>query len=234
MNTFIFDVDGTLTPSRQPMNAAFQIWFEHFVETHSVILVTGSDYSKTLEQVGKVICEKVVRVYNCSGSDVWENGVNIYTEDWSLPEDAHAWLSERLAESEFPKRTGLHFEHRPGMVNFSIVGRNANLEERAEYVAWDKEHDERNVISFFFNGKFLNLEARPGGETGIDISQKGRNKSQILNDLHDKDVTLHFFGDRMDENGNDYPLMKSIIDNDRGYCYNVKNWEATWNILQNL
>jgi len=233
MKKFIFDVDGTLTPSRSVMDQTFQKWFEEFIKNNDVYLVTGSDYSKTVEQVGECISTSVKRVYNCNGNSVWENGFNIHNNDWSLPEEAHQWLEERLNESSFPKRTGLHFEHRPGMVNFSIVGRNANREERAEYVKWDQEHDERNIISFFFRGKFLNLEARPGGETGIDIFPKGLNKSQILKDFKKSDE-IHFFGDRMDESGNDYPLSQSILDNNRGYCYNVKNWEATWKILQNL
>ena len=48
---YIFDVDGTLTPSRRAMNVAFTSWFEHFVTHNAVYLVTGSDREKTLEPV---------------------------------------------------------------------------------------------------------------------------------------------------------------------------------------
>lgn len=233
MKKFIFDVDGTLTPSRQPINEYFRGWFLEFVYDNPVYLVTGSDYPKTLEQLGKSICENAVRVYNCSGNDIWENGAHVHTKEWTLPEDAHEWLTEHLTSSAFPLRTGLHFEHRPGMVNFSVVGRNADLQERAEYVKWDKEHDERDYIAYNFNTVFKDLEARPGGETGIDISLRGRDKSQILEDFFEDDE-LHFFGDRMDEGGNDYPLAQAILDNNRGYCYNIKNWEATWTILKQI
>jgi phosphomannomutase len=233
MRKFIFDVDGTLTPSRGIINAEFQCWFIEFVYDNDVYLVTGSDYPKTLEQLGKTICENVDYVFNCSGNDVWYNGTKIYTNEWTLPEDAHEWLSEELAQSEFPLRTGLHFEHRPGMVNFSVVGRNADLEQRAQYVEWDTEREERQKIASWFNAKFPELEARPGGETGIDISVRGSNKSQILKEFA-PEHELHFFGDRMDEGGNDYPLAKAILDNELGYCYNVKNWEATWSILKQL
>lgn len=234
MNTkykFIFDVDGTLTPSRQSIDGEFQRWFLEFSYSNEVYLVTGSDYPKTLEQLGKTVCENAVTVFNCSGSDIWERGKNIFTDSWILPEKAHNWLSNKLQQSEFPKRTGNHFEHRPGMVNFSVVGRNANRQERAEYVSWDKEHGERDLISFLFNQQFLDLEATVGGETGIDIAPKGKNKSQILN-YFEKDDKLVFFGDRIDKRGNDYPLAKIIIDNNLGSCYNVKNWNDTWEKLK--
>ena len=231
-NRFIFDVDGTLTPSRGIIDKEFEKFFLKFCYENYVYLVTGSDYPKTVEQLGKEICEKVERVYNCSGSDVHEHGKNIFTTNWTLPETAHGWLSEALAESKFYRKTGLHFEHRPGMVNFSVVGRNANLEERAMYVEWDEHKNERNKIAKQFCELFPDIEARVGGETGIDIYPKGNDKSQILADFDPADDILQFFGDRMDIAGNDYPLKKIIIDNDLGHCYNIKDYKETWKILK--
>ena len=40
---YIFDVDGTLTPSGGRMNNEFANWFEHFATHNAVYLVTGSD-----------------------------------------------------------------------------------------------------------------------------------------------------------------------------------------------
>ena len=226
MNKFIFDVDGTLTPSRKGMNADFQRWFLEFVYDNDVYLVTGSDYPKTVEQLGTSICENVNRVYNCNGNDVWEGGVNIRTNEWTLPEEAHEWLSEQLTESTYGTRTGLHFEHRPGLVNFSIVGRNATNEQRSEYVVHDELSDERNIIANAFNLKFPNLQATVGGETGIDISLKGNNKSQIIKDFNSKDA-LYFFGDAMHKGGNDYPLAQVIK-----HTRTITDWRQTWEYLQ--
>ena len=227
---YVFDVDGTLTPSRSKIDPKFAEWFLDFQKEFDVYLVTGSDRDKTIEQIGEEIYSLCKRVYNCSGCDVWEGSTNIRASHWILPEDAHEWLSVKLTESPFTIRAGLHFEHRPGMVNYSIVGRKANLEERARYVAYDTFEDERNKIAKSFNKLFPELEARPGGETGIDIAPKGYNKSQILDDFKHNDE-LHFFGDRMDKAGNDYPLSKMIIDNKLGSCYNVNNYKGTWTIL---
>ena len=231
MKRFIFDVDGTLTPSRKNIDGDFQKWFIEFCYDYDVYLVTGSDYAKTVEQLGTTICENVQMVYNCSGSDKWQAGHNIETSEWILPEDVHNWLSEELSKSAFPLRTGLHFEHRPGMCNFSVVGRNATLGERKLYVKFDTEHNERNIIAEKFVKVFDDIEAKVGGETGIDIFPKGNDKSQILKDFDPGDE-LHFFGDAMHPQGNDYPLKKAIIDNDLGFCYNIKDWKHTWELLK--
>ena len=52
---YVFDVDGTLTPSRGKMNKHFAVWFSKFCQKESVYLVTGSDRQKTVEQVGAYI-----------------------------------------------------------------------------------------------------------------------------------------------------------------------------------
>ena len=64
------------------------------------------------------------------------------------------------------------------MVNFSVVGRNANPEQRKDYYQWDRIVNERKHIASEFNSTFPDLEADIGGETGIDIFERGRNKSQ--------------------------------------------------------
>ena len=233
MNKFIFDVDGTLTPSRQEIDGDFAVFFSNFCAENDVYLVTGSDKEKTIEQIGEEIYSLAKRVYNCSGSDVWEGEKHIRSDNWRIPLHVKSWLQNTLEESKFSLRTGLHIEERPGMVNFSVVGRNATMKERKFYVEYDRTHGERNLIADLFNKEFDNLIARPGGETGIDISPKGADKSQIVNDFDPNDV-LHFYGDRMDTMGNDYPLKKVIIDNDLGFAIKVNGWKDTWSKLKCL
>ena len=232
---YLFDVDGTLTPSRQSMDPKFRIWFCEFMSENAVYLVTGSDYAKTVEQLGVTITENVKAVYNCSGNDVWVGGKNIHTNNWQLPEEMHNFLSERLADSEFSLRTGLHFEHRPGMVNFSIVGRNATMDERKLYVEYDTYTNERDKIAKEFNELFGDtVVATAGGETGLDIYPMGKDKAQIISDFSYYD-SIVFFGDRCDPQGNDYTLSQAVTAlSERGSYYNVKGWKDTWNILEEI
>ena len=225
-NKFIFDVDGTLTPSREAIDKRFAVWFRSFCQLNDVYLVTGSDRPKTLEQIGETIYNSCKRVYNCNGNDVWEKDINVRSNDWRLPEDAHEWLSIQLTESDFNLRTGLHFEHRPGMVNFSVVGRKANKEERGEYVIYDSLTSEREIIARQFNLLFPEIKATVGGETGIDISPVGTDKAQIIKDF-DAEDTKYFFGDRMDKDGNDYPLAQ-VVNHTRA----VTSWQQTREYLQ--
>lgn len=230
MYRFIFDVDGTLTPSRQRIEPNFAEFFLDFCKAHAVYLVTGSDRPKTIEQLGAGIVRAARRVYNCSGNDVWEQDNNIYTSSWTIPIVAKEWLARELDLSPFPLRTGKHLEERPGCVNFSIVGRHASLSQRQLYVEFDEEHKERERIALHFNHKFTALSARVGGDTGIDIFPKNHDKSQILKDFSPSD-RLMFFGDKMEPGGNDYPLKAAIEAESMGECFSVSGWENTFKIL---
>tara|TARA_B110000090_G_scaffold191224_1_gene223691 strand:+ start:322 stop:1026 length:705 start_codon:yes stop_codon:yes gene_type:complete len=230
-NKFIFDVDGTLTPSRGVIDPQFKAFFNSFCLMNNVYLVTGSDKPKTVEQIGEDIYNKCKRVYQCSGSDVWQGNENMFKNEWVLPIEARHWLEHILEKSDFSIRTGNHIEHRTGMVNFSVVGRNADSINRGKYVRYEEENGERVHIAQAFNNFFPNLQATVGGETGIDIAPKGADKSQILQDFNEND-TIHFYGDAMFEGGNDYPLAHALKNFQLGFSHQVTGWKDTWEKLK--
>jgi len=228
-NNYFFDVDGTLTPSRGVIDPEFKKWFYKFCNTNNVVLVTGSDRPKTLEQIGEDIYNACKRVYNCSGNDVYEQDKQIKFNDWTLPIEVKQWLNFKLEHSPFPLRTGLHFENRTGMCNFSVVGRNANPEERKQYYNYDCSKNERFKIAEAFDKKYPNLNAKVGGETGLDIFPVGCDKGQVVSDYNID--TIRFFGDRCDPQGNDYPIAKLLKPHQ---VYAVKDWKHCWELLQNV
>ena len=230
-NKFIFDVDGTLTPSRGKMDYNFKAFFNTFCLVNDVYLVTGSDKPKTIEQISEGTYNLCKRVYQCSGSDVWDAETNILKSGWTLPDLARTFLISCEYESLFSLRTGNHIEQRSGMVNFSVVGRNANAEQRAKYVEYDTVKNERINIASAFNTMFPDLQATVGGETGIDISPRGSDKSQILRDFKEDD-TIHFYGDAMFEGGNDLPLAYALKDFQLGFSHQVDGWQHTWEKLR--
>ena len=229
MKKFIFDVDGTLTPSRKKIEHEFWAPFLIFCRHHDVYLVTGSDRQKTLEQLGLDICYTAKRVYNCSGCDVYEKDKNVYKDDWKPSDEVRQFLQDELDYSQFRIRTDPHIEERPGCINFSILGRGANWTEREVYKEWDKDEHERVSIARRFNERFPDLYATVGGQTGLDIAPLGRDKSQILRDFSEDDE-LHFFGDKMEEGGNDYSLAVEV-EKRGGLSYNVENFKDTWKLL---
>lgn len=222
---FVFDVDGTLTPSREKINQDFESWFTAFCEKNNVYLCSGSDYAKTLEQLGKTICETSKAVYSCSGNAKYVNGLLQYSNDFELRLDEKEFILNYLEKSPFKMRTGNHLEHRLGLYNFSVVGRGANKEQRKLYFDYDSQNKERLTMANQINNVFKRLEATVAGETGIDIYLRGKDKSQISEEV--KPFT--FFGDSIYVGGNDYSLaMKS------DKYYHVSDWEETWKILKEI
>ena len=67
---FIFDVDGTLTPSRQPMTKEFQKFFDKWSEKNKFYLVTGSDIEKLQEQMCMYDIEAEA-IFTCCGNEMW-------------------------------------------------------------------------------------------------------------------------------------------------------------------
>ena len=232
MKKFIFDIDGTLTLSRQPIDTSFQAFMIVFCCKHPVYLVTGSDRQKTIDQVGLDICYRAEKVYNCSGADAYKRDTNVYRSSWELPDNVEKFLKDELDYSQFPIRNGLHIEHRPGGVNFSILGRGTgvDLSSREEYVKWDRNTGERKDIADRLKNEFPELNVQIGGQTGLDISNG--DKSQILRDFNPNDE-LHFFGDMMSEGQNDYPLAKAV-DDMGGYTYHVRDFRHTWSLLNKV
>ena len=231
MKKFIFDVDGTLTPSRQRIDEEFLSFFFRFTFANDVYLVTGSDRAKTLDQVTPELYDNCERVYNCSGSDVYEGDTNVYRSEWELPWDVERFLFDELDYSQFPIRNGNHIERRPGGVNFSILGRHVDpFLGRKEYMRWDKDTDERAVIADRLRSNFPGLSVALGGQTGIDIGPYGSDKSQILRDFDESD-DIHFFGDRMEKGGNDYSLAEAVKKMG-GLAYHVKDYHDTMEKLK--
>jgi phosphomannomutase len=220
---YVFDVDGTLTPSRERMDPEFEAFFMDFVDTHPVYLVTGSDYEKTEEQLGSIICGNVEGVYNCSGNMLTRGGVVIYSNEFELTDDERSALKNELYASGFSVRTGNHIEQRIGAANWSIVGRNATRQQRETYVRWDRATNERVEICKRLNSSFERLECVVGGETSIDIYLKGKDKSQIAEHIR----PFTFFGDRCEVGGNDHTLF-CIAD----HAIWVNNWQNTFAILR--
>ena len=230
---YIFDVDGTLTPSRQKIDSEFLNFLLNFAKQNDVYLVTGSDRPKTIEQIGKELYFACQRVYNCSGSDVYEKDILIYRDEWTLPSDAEEFLIDELHHSKFPVRTGNHIERRPGGVNFSVLGRGSEviLEEREEYVKWDINTEERKNIAERFKKRFPEIGCQVGGQTGLDISPLGCDKSQILRDFKPIDL-IYFFGDKLKEGENDYPLGHAIEQRRLGMVFEVTDYHHTWDLLK--
>lgn len=232
MTHYLFDVDGTITPSRKPMDKTFVPEFLKFSLENEVSLVSGSNFEKLVEQLDSEILKSVKYTFCCSGNHVKFLGKTIYKNIFEFSEEVYEWLNKALSYSHFPLRTGNHIERRIGSINFSIVGRNANSDERQIYVDWDKQFNERVYLSQTFNKLFPKYTATIGGETGLDITKNKLDKRQVVTWL-DKESFLIFVGDKCEYGGNDYPLAQAIYRRRNGQYFNVFDWHETKILLDN-
>ena len=230
---YLFDVDGTLTPSRLKIDPGFEKFFLDWMKNKNVYLVTGSDKDKTIEQVGEKIWTNVTRAYQSCGNAVYENGKLIEQKDFFLNLELKKLLLEFVKWSDCPRQFDNHIEERIGLVNFSSIGRNCPQEARDEYYDWDCRNKERNTFCNIIEERFPELEATVGGQISIDIYPIGQNKSQVLSDVIGP---ITFFGDKCKPGGNDYPIVNqlSILNEENNLSvsiHEVSNWKDTLEIL---
>ena len=108
MNKYIFDVDGTLTPSRGVIDEQLKQYLLDISRRNDIYFATGSDKPKTLEQLGKDLFNCAKRVYNCSGNDVYEKDECVYTSEWQLPAKLETLLEKCLDKSFITKKKSRH------------------------------------------------------------------------------------------------------------------------------
>ena len=235
---FMFDIDGTLTPSRLRMTEKFAKFFDKWSNENKYYLVTGSDLDKTKEQLPIAYIDRAEAIFTCCGNQMWRDDELIYDNKFELTSKLKNALEVMLMSSQYKHRYGNHIEDRGSMVNFSVVGRNCTQEQREEYYEWDKEKGERRKMSIFLKNKFKDLDAVIGGQISIDIYPKGNDKSQVLNVIEQERLVppneYIFIGDGIENGGNDYPLAELMDNTEICDWYHTKGWEHTKEILESL
>lgn len=205
---FLFDVDGTLTKPRCTIDDDFGFFFYDWSMDKKVVLVTGSDREKTLEQIGQLV--DLFPCYQCAGNQLWIHGMLLYENQWEPSKFLLDELEDFLESSDFELRCGRHIEIRPGMVNFSVIGRACDMEQRKVYYDWDCVTGERKRIVDSINSRWSQLEASAGGQISIDIYPKGMGKGQIIPALKQSGEVI-FFGDKTMPGGNDFTIARQLM-----------------------
>ena len=214
MNIYIFDMDGTLTPARQVMSPDFARRFFPWVKSHMAYLAAGSNYEKIVEQIpGDAISTGFSGIFSSMGNVFHQKGKEIYRNEIKLKKELFQVLEKYRRNTAYKgKLYGNYLELRPGMLNFSILGRNCPFSERAKYNEWDNIHHEREAVVQEVNKKFPEYEASLGGKISVDIVMKGGGKEQIaqkIREMHPQDKII-FLGDRIEPGGNDYGLAQAL------------------------
>ena len=240
---YIFDVDGTLTPSRQKMTPDFEEFFYEWSKGKKYYLVSGSDLPKMREQMGYLYLDRAQGLFTCGGNKFYVKDKLEYDRKFDPPITLLKYLREILINSKYRLRTGNHIEDRGSMLNFSVIGRDCNLPQRKNYFEWDNKNKEREKIAKYINERWDYLQAVIGGQISIDISQEGCDKSQVIGvikEIESEATNFVFIGDRTMEGGNDYPLAKVMKEMDDCEVYQAgepsaeDGYKRTQEILESL
>ena len=148
----LFDVDGTLSASRQLATPAMLQTLVSLKKLAVIGFVGGSDLPKQQEQLGS----DCLVLFDFGFS---ENGVTAYRQAKLISQDSFiGFLGEErykkfikfvlhyLADLEIPIKRGTFVEYRKGMVNISPIGRNCSQEERTAFDKYDREHGIRTAL----------------------------------------------------------------------------------------
>ena len=234
---YLFDVDGTLTEPRQLIEPEIEDTFIDWVlsKNKKVYLVTGSDVEKTKEQLSEDLMDACLGVFTCSGNVFRQDDKIVYSNVFDPSEEFLEDLQLYLDNSQWRAKKGNHIERRPGMINFSTVGRNASHNMREAYACWDKANLEREDIVAYINETYPELEVSIGDSISVDIYPWGKNKGQVietLRELHGDDVEMIFVGDKNKPGGNDWPLAQRLDPLKGSEWYQVLCPEETRSLIE--
>lgn len=158
----------------------------------------------------------------------------VYSHELSEPQKRAA----EFALEEEAKRLGLWeerpwgpiIEDRKSQVTFSALGQAAPLEAKR---AWDPDGTKKAALAEAVTARLPDLEVRSGGSTSVDITARGVDKSygmaRLVEQTGIRKENMLFVGDRLDEGGNDYPVLAAGWDA-RAVC----GWQDTLEVIEQV
>ncbi|CAG9786421.1 unnamed protein product [Diatraea saccharalis] len=215
---YLFDVDGTLTKPRQVIEEEMtRFLLEDLKPRVAVALVSGSDYSKIVEQMGGeqvtnqfdyVFCENGLMHFH-NGELKSKQSILNHMGEQKLQKLINFAL-RYLSDIELPVKRGNFVEFRTGMINLCPVGRSCNQAERDQFSAYDSKNKIREKFVTALRNEFpdYGLTFAIGGQISIDVFPTGWDKTYCLNHIADANYDeIHFFGDKTEKGGNDYEIF---------------------------
>lgn len=237
----IFDLDGTLAPSKSPMEADMAKLIVALLAQKKVAVISGGGYPQFQAQFLAVLPGATDNYSNLyllptSGTRMytWKGGwYQAYAENL-LPKEKDrimTALSSALKAINYEKparQYGELIEDRGSQITFSALGQNAPLALKQE---WDPNRSKRERIVAILKDKIPEYDTRIGGTTSIDITRRGVNKAygirRLEEVLHLPLESILFVGDALFHGGNDYPAKATGVD-----CVQVSGPEETKKLVQ--
>lgn len=186
----LFDVDGTLTPARKPIEPEFEEFLYTRIKPLATLgVVGGSDQPKIIEQLnGERVLKEFDYVFPENGLVHIEKGVEVSKQ--SIQKHLGEAVLKRfinfnlryIADLDIPVKRGTFIEFRNGMINVCPIGRQCSYDERLDFVKYDKENFVRQKMIDALNKEFsdVDLKFSIGGQISVDAFPNGWDKTFCL------------------------------------------------------
>lgn len=238
----MFDLDDTLAPSKSPMSDDMVDLFRRMLEGNRACIISGGRFeqfqSQVLARLGVFDSIGNLHLMPTNGTQYvrwsgqgWET---VYAENLSDDEKQRTFEVLEDGARELGLWTedtwGPILEDRGSQVTYSALGQAAPVDAKA---AWDPDGSKKESLRAYAAQRLGDLEVRSGGSTSVDVTRKGIDKAYGATRLMEiLDVTIDdilFFGDRLDEGGNDRPIKQLGIES-----IHVHGYEDTFERLSAL
>lgn len=232
----MFDLDDTLAPSKTAMSDEMVALFTAMLGTSLGCIISGGQFgqfqSQVLDRLGDFPDKANLHLMPTNGTRYirWQDGQwdTVYAEDLSDDQKSRAMRVVEQGARELglweEQTWGPILEDRGSQVTFSALGQSAPVDAKA---AWDPDGRKKESLRAYAAQRLPDLEVRSGGSTSVDITAKGIDKAygarRLMEILGLSASDILFFGDRLDEGGNDRPVMELGIDS-----IPVHGWEDTY------
>ena len=239
-----FDLDDTLAPSKGTIDPRIADQLRALLRVTQVAIISGGNEEQFRTQViarlADTDADELSRLHllpTCGTRYLLFDGESftpVYAHDLADDEKSAA-MSALRAEAE---RLGLWesetwgeiLEDRGSQITFSALGQRAPRDAKH---AWDPDGSKREALRDAVAPLLPGLEVRSGGSTSIDITRSGIDKAYGMRELAARTginlTDMLFYGDRLDEGGNDYPVRALGVPS-----VAVTDWEDTADKLDAL
>ncbi|KAK5641206.1 hypothetical protein RI129_009753 [Pyrocoelia pectoralis] len=214
----LFDVDGTLTKSRQEIDVNFKNFLmEKIKPLANIALVGGSDLTKIQEQMGDDVIHHYDYIFPENGLIAYKGGVLAHKQsiqEFVGEEKLQKFINfvlHYLSSITLPLKRGTFVEFRTGLLNICPIGRSCSQKERDDFEKYDNIHHIRKDMIKALRAKFPNsgFNYSIGGQISFDVFPIGWDKTYCLQHVENERYReIHFFGDKTDLGGNDHELFK--------------------------
>lgn len=238
----MFDLDGTLTKSKSPIDQEVSDLICRLLGITKVGIISGGGYPQFLTQfVSRLPAgqENYNNLYllPTSGTRMytWKGEWHLeYAEDLSPKEKERvmAVLNNVINNSPVYSKPDIVYgdiiEDRGSQITFSSLGQKAPVDIK---YSWDKDRKKREAIADYIRKKIPEFDIRVGGATSVDITKKGVNKAygimKLIQFLKISVADVMFVGDALFYGGNDYPARTTGVD-----CVQVNGPEETAKLIK--